>query len=325
MDLPAASRIYQNHHLDSTRWQGYQPRDDDIIITTSYKAGTTFTQTILMSLIHGSVSNLTDLEQLSPWIDARPVPLSLPEIYADLESRTRQRFLKSHLPLDGLPYFDNVTYLIVARDPRDVFMSFANHYGNYTELAYRRFNDGRIGDPLPPFEQDIRKLWKNWITRGWFDWESEGYPFWGNMHHIQTYWNYRQLPNFHFLHYADMLADLEGTIRRIAGWIDLPVTDDEITRVAAEANFASMKNKALAMDADPDPQEPQYFAGGNASFIFKGSNGRWRDVLTVEDLELYEAAKRRVLEADCASWLETGGPVDQSGKRAQPSRPALAR
>jgi aryl sulfotransferase len=70
-----------------------------------------------------------------------------------------------------------------------------------------------------------------------------------------------------------------------------------------------MKNKARTMDADPDPDERQYFAGGNASFIFKGTNGRWRDVLTDEDLDLYEAARKRVLDPECARWLETGGPV----------------
>jgi hypothetical protein len=30
------------------------------------------------------------------------------------------------------------------------------------------------------------------------------------------------------------------------------------------------------------------------------------DVLTTEDLELYQQAKRRVLPPDCAEWLETG-------------------
>lgn len=39
--LPERTRIYQNHHLDSTRWERFAPRDDDIVIATSYKSGTT--------------------------------------------------------------------------------------------------------------------------------------------------------------------------------------------------------------------------------------------------------------------------------------------
>ncbi|MHA1528982.1 MAG: hypothetical protein ACTSVG_08170 [Alphaproteobacteria bacterium] len=38
---PARSRTYQNHHIDSSRWDGFTPRADDIVIATSYKAGTT--------------------------------------------------------------------------------------------------------------------------------------------------------------------------------------------------------------------------------------------------------------------------------------------
>jgi aryl sulfotransferase len=308
MKLPAATRVYQNHHLDSTRWAGYQPRDGDIIVTTSYKAGTTFAQTILLSLIHGSAT--TKLDEISPWIDLRPMPVPLEDIYAALEAQTLQRFLKSHLPLDGLPYYENVQYLIVARDPRDVFMSFANHYGNYTEFAYATFNDGQqVGEPLPRYEKNIQLLWQEWITRGWFDWESEGYPFWGNMHHIQTYWDYRHLGNFHFLHYADMLADLEGTIRRIAAYIERAVSDEEVARIASEVNFSSMKKRAVEMDEKSSEEEPQFFTGGNASFFFKGTNGRWRDVLSDADLALYAAAKERVLSPDCAQWLEQGGQV----------------
>ena len=51
MNLPERSRIYQCHHFDSTRWDYYEPRDDDIIVATSYKAGTTWTQAILANLI----------------------------------------------------------------------------------------------------------------------------------------------------------------------------------------------------------------------------------------------------------------------------------
>ena len=41
---PERTRIYQNHHLDSTRWDGFVHRPDDIVIATSYKSGTTWTQ-----------------------------------------------------------------------------------------------------------------------------------------------------------------------------------------------------------------------------------------------------------------------------------------
>ena len=38
----------------------------------------------------------------------------------------------------------------------------------------------------------------------------------------------------------------------------------------------------------------------------KGTNGRWKNVLSPEDLSLYEDAVARVLSPDCRQWLENG-------------------
>ena len=62
--LPTVSHIYQNHALDSTLWQRYVPRSDDIVVTSSYKivvtssykSGTTWVQAILAHLILGTHS-----------------------------------------------------------------------------------------------------------------------------------------------------------------------------------------------------------------------------------------------------------------------------
>ena len=50
--------------------------------------------------------------------------------------------------------------------------------------------------------------------------------------------------------------------------------------------------------------------GGAQTFIHKGTNGRWKDVLTTEELAQYEAAMAKTLPPDCARWLENGGAYD---------------
>jgi len=302
---PSVTRVYQNHHLDSTRWDRFQPRDDDIIVTTSYKCGTTFTQQILWHMLHGHKEEMTPMGRLSPWLDARFDPRPIDDLLAGLEAQDERRFIKSHLPLDGLPYYPNVKYLVVARDPRDVFMSLINHYGNYTDVAYKALNGGdRVGDPIPRFNPDFKEAWTNWISRGWFEWESEGWPFWGSMHHVQSYWDYKHLPNFRFLHYADMRADLPGTIRSVAEFIGHEVSDADVERIAHATDFDTVKAKAAEEDAEADADAPRFFANGGTGFFFKGTNGRWRDILDDEDLALYEETKQRVLTPDCAAWLE---------------------
>jgi aryl sulfotransferase len=48
------------------------------------------------------------------------------------------------------------------------------------------------------------------------------------------------------------------------------------------------------------------FAGGVQSFLFKGTNGRWRDVLTAAELEAYRKRVADFLPQDAAHWLEQG-------------------
>jgi aryl sulfotransferase len=42
------------------------------------------------------------------------------------------------------------------------------------------------------------------------------------------------------------------------------------------------------------------------SFVHKGVNNRWRDVLTSEEVQKYEDVASRNLSPDCAAWLATG-------------------
>jgi aryl sulfotransferase len=303
--LPERRHIYQNHHLDSTRWDYFTHRPSDIIISTSYKAGTTWMQAIIGSLLYpnGEVANPIEL---SPWLDMRTTPLEL--VLNGLEAQTARRFIKTHLPLDGLPYFDDVKYIVVARDARDVFMSLLNHWGNHTPLFYQMINSvaGRVGDPFPQFENDIPARWRDWITRGWFEWESDGYPYWSHLHHCKTWWEFRHLPNIKLVHYADLLADLDGEMRSIADFLDLTIPAERWPALVNGCTFESMKRSATQAD---NPGMKMMWKDGASTFFNKGTNGRWRDVLSAEDLALYDAAIRKTLPVDCARWLENGGPA----------------
>jgi aryl sulfotransferase len=307
---PSVTRVYKNHHLDSTRWDVYAPRAGDIIVSTSYKSGTTWAQQILAWLLRGEADAVGEIRAISPWVDACFMGIekeSLRELLAELPD---QRFLKSHLPLDGLPYFPEVHYIIVGRDPRDVFMSLHNHYGSYTDLIFEIMNDPErlVGEPLPACPEDPRELWRDWISRGSFEWESEGFPFWTNMGHTQSYWEYRHLPNFLFLHYSDMLVDLEGAVRKIVAFAGIDASEERIHQTVEETTFARVKQRVEAL-TDEEDSSRIVFNGGAGTFFNKGINGRWRDVLSQDDIALYEAAKLRVLSPDCAAWLERGGPL----------------
>ena len=300
--LPAVTRTYQNHTLNSTRWRHYTPRDGDVIVSTSYKSGTTWMQHIVLELIFLE-SETPNLFSVSPWLDARfGGPIG--DVIAQLEAQTHRRCIKTHLPLDALPYYSQVKYIVVARNPRDVFMSWWNHYSNYTDAFYDHLNDTSdlVGDPMPRCPKDIHELWRVWITEGWFEWESEGYPHSGNLYHTQSWWDFRHLENILFVHFDDLLTDLEGELRRIAAYLEIDASDEEIWTVAQAVTFPALKKRMRKETTGLDV----IFKGGANTFYYKGTNGRWKGVLSKEELAMCEAKMAEVLTPDCAHWLEHG-------------------
>ena len=298
--LPTPIHTYQNHHLDSLRWNHFAPRDDDIVIATSYKSGTTWMQEIVRQLINWAQGSSDQLQ--SPWFEARLAPLNT--VIDMLEAQTHRRFIKTHLALDGLLFYPQVKYIVVGRDPRDVFMSFWNHYSNYTDELYSRLNHtpDLVGPPLPRCPTDIHVGWRDWITRGWFEWESEGYPFWGNLHHTQSWWNYRHLGNILFIHYKNLLDNLPDEIQHIASFLGIAIPDAAIATILPALSLDVMRSERERTR----PLTQEIWHGGAKTFFFKGTNGRWKDVLSAEELDLYEATVTKVLTPETRAWLEQG-------------------
>ena len=296
--LPSRTRIYRHHHLDSTRWDAVRLRPGDIVVSTSAKAGTTWMQRILSLLVFGTGPLPDLLQRVSPWIDRRFVE-PIDEIVPVIEAQRHRRFFKTHLPVDALPFDESVRYVVVGRDTRDVFMSLWNHYSNYTEEMYELTSAGDPpGGPMPRCPDDPRQLWAQWITRGSFDWESDGWPFWSHHYHASSWWPFRHLENVLLVHYNDLLADLDGEMRRVADHVGIEVPEESWPLLVEAARFESMKANGTGLIGSMDR-----FVGGTSTFLYKGSNGRWRDVLTADDLSLYDAAASK-LEPSLRAWLE---------------------
>ena len=110
---------------DNHRWAGFDARPNDIFICTPPKCGTTWTQTIVASLLWPAGDQPDDIMALSPWVDAKFMPVDA--LDARLRAQPHRRFIKTHTPADGIPWFDDAKYIVVARDGRDAFMSMCNH------------------------------------------------------------------------------------------------------------------------------------------------------------------------------------------------------
>ncbi len=291
---PQKTRELHSHHFDSTIWNDFQFRDDDIIIATYAKSGTTWTQQIVAQLLFQG-AEAVEVAELSPWMDLRvpPKEIKLPFV----EAQTHRRFLKTHLPVDALVFSPQAKYIYIARDGRDVVWSLYNHHANGNEDFYAALNDtpGRVGPPLEKPPASVLQYFQEWLA-------ADGYPFWSFWENIKSWWDIRHLPNVMLLHYAELKRDMPGQIRRIAEFLDIPVDESKWADILEHCSFDYMKRNA----AKSAPLGGVFWEGGAQTFVHKGTNGRWKDVLPPADIAQYEQMAVEKLGAHCAHWLATG-------------------
>jgi len=299
---PERKYTYNNITTNSQRWDGFKPRAGDVIISTPPKCGTTWTQMICALLIFQKPKFERKLTDYTPWLDMAVKPVE--EVLATYEAQTHKRFIKTHTPLDGIPYFENVNYLFVARDPRDAFISMGNHFGNMRPEAVARLMKSaqERKAPLRMRAPDVRDAFRDWITASGVP--EEGVPTEFNvLHHADTFWQFRHLPNIHLFHYSDMKADLDGQMRHIAAAIGVPVNEAVWPQLVAAAGFAEMKSNAETLAPTAGAGDEWQSKSG---FFNKGESGQWRDVLGAEELALYREVMTARLEPELARWLEHG-------------------
>ena len=80
------------------------------------------------------------LDLISPWLEMQTHDIS--DVIADLEAQQHRRFIKSHTPLDGLPYEPAITHLRWTRPPRCA-ISWAHHQDNLNLEALFTARDRR--------------------------------------------------------------------------------------------------------------------------------------------------------------------------------------
>src|SRR6478609_192845 len=210
-----AVRRYEASMYDSNRWDGFELRPGDIIISTPPKCGTTWTQMICALLILQEPHLPLRLDTLSPWIDM--VTRSRREVVADLQAQTHRRFIKTHTPLDGITNDPTVTYICIGRDPRDVGLSMDRHIDNTDVDAFLHAREqaaaidgielGPVQHQPPRPEGVLDRFWQ------WVDNETPsthiGSSLRRTMEHLQTFRDAADELDVIFLHYDDLLADLE--------------------------------------------------------------------------------------------------------------------
>jgi hypothetical protein len=254
-------------------------------------------------LLHGRTTLPARVSALSPWLDS-----VLPDA-EDLSQVRRlggRRVLKTHTPADGFPAWAGVKLVAVYRHPLDVFLSIRKHVMNMKEAE----NPDLCG-PLPeavryyidlcgPLPEAVR-----YYIGGAFDADEvdrDRLPLLVE-HHRRTRARASEGAEIYFFHYAAMVSDHAGAVRRLAQVLEIPHDDALIAAVARATQIEAMR-------ADPGQFAPEGGTGfwhDDAVFFDSGGTEKWRAVLGAEETAAYEAAFA-AQEPDRAvrRWLETG-------------------
>ena len=118
----------------------------------------------------------------------------------------------------------------------------------------------------------------------------------------RSYWAARGDVNMLMVHYADLKADLDGEIRRIAAFLEIDTPAATLAQIVAAASFDTMREQGAQLM----PNAARSWDGGAERFLFKGVNGRWKALLTAEDLAAYDARVKAEFSPALAAWLEQG-------------------
>jgi hypothetical protein len=281
MEQPEYKGPIVNNAVDTNRWDLVPPRAGDVIVAVGSKMGTTWTQMLCALLVHGPRLPLP-LAELSPWLDGGAWNHNEDSVEV-FNAQPWRRVIKTHTPLHALKFREDSFYVTCGRDPRDVFLSALDHGEN----------NALPGARPPPADRDRAFAFALRM-------EQQGEGMFGN---VDSFWPYRALPNILFLHYNDLSDDLAGETARLANFLGIARSRDEIAALCECARFDTMR--ANADDVAPGSKVVGRWKS-NAEFFRKGRRGEWREVLSPESQALYVATTRDRYDHTMLDWLENG-------------------
>ena len=288
---------------DSARWERFELRPDDVIITTPSKCGTTWMQTIVGILLHQRV-DLPPIGTISPWLDMQV--RAEEEVFGVFDAQTGRRFIKTHTPLDGLPFSPTVTYLAVIRHPLDVALSHLDHMANMRRDRAKEMREAVAGPYEPPAQSEDAPEEPAEFLRWFIDNHEQPTGSGPNgledyCQQVRTYWEARDRQNVHLFHYADMWNDLDAEMRRVAAALGVPI---DVARWPTFVRAATLKSmRARASESAPEAHLGLWQSA--EGFFRSGGTRDWAALLTQQELDHFHR-RLRELAGDAYDWVING-------------------
>ena len=331
------SMILQDHHLDTTIWTDFIASDNDIFIVSPAKCGSAWLSEIVGQLLYkgdySQVNNASTIAQvvvlpsfgpMARAVASKDASVNMIDVINDQlkNPNIKHRIIKSHEPIETMPYNPNCKYIFLARDYRDIIWSFYNHFRNYSDYTIDYLLN-RIDEPMqdrkyqlkyqfPKFD-DLEKeycekyeydFWKLSLTKQDSFGNNDGYPFWSQLWITGSWLNCKHYKNIKFLHYNELKKDLKQCFYDIKQFLELDDDDydyDDATmdQLVSNCQFETMKKKSKLIYQSTMWKDP-------TKCVYKGINGRWKDSLTDDDIQQYRKIAAKYMTSSDIYWMENG-------------------
>ncbi len=209
----------------SKAFENYEPDEHDIFVSTFSKSGTNWMMQIAYQIAWRGEGEFENIHDVIPWPDpqgrrAQKQMIPLNNDVTKQLSPTGMRVIKTHFSTEYVPYNDKAKYLVVIRDPKEVFVS------SYPFIA-------AIAGPIMPSVEVWLDMFlsKQWVMNFGNSWAE----------HSASYWALKDKPNVLLLSYSNLKNDPEAGIRKVAQTLGINLNKEEMTKVLEKSSFQYMK------------------------------------------------------------------------------------
>ncbi|XP_063791390.1 sulfotransferase 1C4-like [Pseudophryne corroboree] len=258
----------------------FQAREDDVVIATFPKAGTTWMQEIVdLILQEGDVEKSMRAPNFVkvPFIDFYMKPM--PPGVDDANAMKSPRLLKTHFPIQLMPpsFWDkDVKVIYVARNAKDCMVSY---------FHFQRMNQCM---PYPG-------TWDEYFSAF-----LAGDVCWGSWcDHVIGWWKAKDRHRVLYVFYEDLVEDPTREIRKIMKFLGKDLSDEVLEKIRHHTSFQAMKkNPVTNFSALPKAILDQSIS----PFLRKGEVGDWKNHFSVSQNIVFDEEYKKKMEGSGLSF-----------------------
>lgn len=298
-----AGKDYIDFLSDSRIWPRFVKEvgftQGDIVIVDPFKAGTTFTQTVIDQILNNGEELKESLSNKSPWLDSSwgDYDFMLQKLI-DQKKNARRRIMKSHLPADYVPIDPVAKYIFVSRNGKDLVCSFHNYLYNFNAETVAKINKLH-----QEFFGNDEKMQIPETRVEFFDLflETGGKGLCEVLDLTKSWWELKDQPNVLLVHYSKLINDFENEVKRLAKFVGADVDNLNMEKIKAHCDFQYMKNNADSYV----PFNGKHMTDAK-SFFHEGPARDSTKIISPEKIAQFDKLAVEKMGAECAKWMQSG-------------------